>query len=156
MRVTGTIQCLFQVSNLLSFLSHINNLFLAVNTFSNVILMDYACLDNVRTVYLVDSPHRIYLNYTQIADNLYSLYDDDSFSTTFYIGDVVKRHNDQRNTFKLTSFRHLLKWPKAVPQLLRVLKAGGVWTTDLEPGLAALFRCRIEEVNSNVLFFNIK
>jgi hypothetical protein len=113
--------------------------------------MDFACIDNMKTLSMRDSSHRIYLNFAQIANNLYTLYEDNPSATTGYIGQVIKRHNDSHNKVKLTTFRHILKWPKAVSHLTRLLKTGGVWATDIEPSLLSLFKCRIEEVRSLLL-----
>lgn len=62
------------------------------------------------------------------------------------IRQLVKHHHEQVSSMKITSFRHVLKFKEAVPHLVRLLHAGGVWTVNCESAYAALVKCRVERV----------
>ena len=71
----------------------------------------------------------------------------DKADTTSLINKIIKRVRDDPSKPKITSFRNILKFPKAVPYLIRLLSAGGIWTLNCENAYKMLIKCRIEEVS---------
>ena len=94
---------------------------------------------------LQNSYHRTCLGYAEMASYVYETTDDISLSTG-RIYNVVRRSKDKASMAKYKHFCHLLKFKEAVPHLLRLLRAGGIWTVDCEKAYAALVKCRIEQV----------
>jgi hypothetical protein len=64
--------------------------------------------------------------------------------STAHITSVVRR--DPARLKSHTSFLHLLKFSKAVPALVRLLNAGGVWTLDGDQAWTNLVKCKVEHV----------
>ena len=121
---------------------------------------DYSCLDNVSTPLLEDSYHRLCSNYAHMAEFIYNS-QVDSTTSTAQIMELVRRTPDDatgQRTVQITSFRQLLKFKKAVPLLVRLLDAGGIWVTiqECEKAFAALLKCKVEDV-CNIYFkcFNV-
>jgi hypothetical protein len=117
----------------------------ATNTLPYKLLYDYACLDNMKQSLLENSYHRTCINYAQLARNIYKS-SSDTLSSTSHIRDVLRRNPDEGSHVKITSFRNLLKFKEAVPPLLELLSAGGIWSLDCERAFKSLGKCRIEEV----------
>ena len=69
--------------------------------------------------------------------------------STMHIMSVVRR--DTKRIKCNTSFLHLLKFSKAVPALVRLLNAGGVWTLSGDQAWSNLVKCKIE----HVCFYNM-
>jgi len=67
---------------------------------------------------------------------------------------VVKRNHDRLSTVKITSFRNILKFQDAMPSLVRLLNAGGVWTVNCETAYAALVKCRVEKVCLQFFYYH--
>lgn len=113
--------------------------------------MDFSCIDNIIKHTLQNSVNRETFNYSQMVEHLYKCTDG---SSSTKIAKLLKRHNDKNTiqTFKITSFRHVLKYREAVPYLVQLLSAGGgVWTGDCEPAYGALMRCRVGKVSDMCL-----
>ena len=125
-----------------------NYLLTNTNTFPYEILLDYSCVDNLEKCFMPNSYHRTCLNYTSITNHVYA-----SSRSTTQIKDVVKRHHNITSTTKITLFHHLLKFKDAVPHLVQILVAGGIWTVDCEPAYGALVKCRSEKVSLFSFFF---
>ena len=106
--------------------------------------MDYSCLDNIATKKLTNTYSRISLNYAQVTEHMYTLYND-RLITTAHIGKLVKRHNEK--AIKINGFKTILKYWNAVPYLVRLIQAEGVWSAFMEDAYSSLAKCRIEEVN---------
>ena len=106
--------------------------------------MDYSCVDNISTKKLIDTYSRITLNYAQVAESLYSLHTDQEI-TTAHIAQLVKRHPEKG--FKINGFKTILKYRKAVPYLIRLIQARGVWSKHMEDAYSHLAKCHSEEVN---------
>ena len=119
---------------------------IVTNTLPASQLHDYSCLDNIERVTLINSYHRLTLNYAQIAESLYSSSHPNHVISSKIL-EVVKRNHDDTSSTKITNFRNLLKFREAVPPLVRLLRAGGVWTVDCETAYSALVKCRVEKVN---------
>ena len=121
------------------------HLFQVTNNLPHALLLDYSCLDNMEKTYLTNSYHRICLGYAQIADFIYSSSNskEDSIAKIHH---VVKRNHQESSSLKINSFRHILKFKEAVPHLIRLLGAGGIWSIDCEQAYFALLRCYVEHV----------
>jgi hypothetical protein len=94
---------------------------------------------------LCNSYHRTCLNYAQIAAFVYECNLDNKTSSQ-KINKVIKRDHESKSTLSIFSFRNVLKYKGAVPHLVRLLLAGGVWGLDIEMALKGLVKIRIEEV----------
>jgi hypothetical protein len=95
---------------------------------------------------LENSYHRTCINYAQLAKNIYKS-SPDTVSSTLQIRDLLRRNPDQGSHVKIIGFRNLLKFKDAVPPLLDLLSAGGIWSLDCERAFKNLTKCRVEEVS---------
>jgi len=107
-------------------------------------------LDNVLTPLLEDTYHRLSSNYAYMAQFIYESQVDSTISTA-QILKLIKRNPDDdtgtKTEVQIPSLRHLLKFKRAVPLLIRLFNAGGIWvTTESEKAFAVLVKCKIEDV----------
>jgi hypothetical protein len=131
--------------NILLFLHLI--LFKATNNLPRAILLDYSCLDNVERKVLPNSYHRVCLSYAEIANFIYATCKVPTQSTSKIFSVVKRAHQEgEAKTEKINAFRTLLKYPNVVPDLVRLLRAGGIWTLNCEAAYSALTKSRIEQV----------
>ena len=80
-----------------------------------------------------------------MAASIYSSFISDEL-TSANIRHLVNRHNDLVSKTKINGLRNILKYKEAVPHLLRLLQAGGIWSLNCETAYAALAKCRVEKV----------
>jgi hypothetical protein len=99
----------------------------------------------MKTQQLENTYHRTVLNCSHIAAHVYNS-NLDNMTSTAKIRNIIKRTQEGFSSVKITSFRNIAKFKGTVFPLLRLLSAGGVWTTDLEKAFKELVKCRIEEV----------
>jgi len=85
------------------------------------------------------------MNYALLAAYIYDTTPESSDST-HKLRYVIKGGQEGSSDPKLTSFRNLLRFREGVPHLVRLLRAGGIWTLDCENAYGALVKCRVEQV----------
>lgn len=89
----------------------------------------------------------------RITDHFYNL-GLDARITLDSVNNVIKRDHSN-SAVTITRFCNLMKFKGTVPQLLRLLSSGGVWTQDIEKGIKGLVKCRVEEVSLAFPEFNL-
>jgi hypothetical protein len=94
---------------------------------------------------LPNSYYRTCLNYAEMASFIYETSPIISRSTA-KIHHVVKRANQEGYAEKMNAFRNLIKFRDVVPDLVRLLRTGGIWTLNCEQAYAAVVKCRIQPV----------
>lgn len=123
------------------------------NDLPRALLLDYSCIDNIERKVLPNSYYRTCLNYAEIAAFVYETCKFPTQSTAKILHVVKRAHQDGSNE-KINAFRSLLKFQDVVPDLVRLLRAGGIWTLNCENAYAALVKCRIEPVC--ILFHQVR
>src|SRR6202522_4772786 len=76
---------------------------IVINNLPDSQLHSYSCLDNIKKVTLINSYHRLTLNYAQIAESLYSSSHPNHVISSKIL-EVVKRNHDDTSSTKITNF----------------------------------------------------
>jgi len=86
------------------------------------------------------------LNCAQIAEYVYKIDINNAGERLRY---VVRNSSEAPPNQKKTitnGLRNLLRFKRVVPHLVRLLRAGGIWTVNCEAAYAAIVKCSVEEV----------
>lgn len=86
------------------------------------------------------------LNCVEMAAYVYHSKCSDA-DATIKIRHVVKHLYNKVSMMNIKVFPHILKFRRVVPHLLRLLRAGGVWTLNCEQAYHALLKCQVEQVS---------
>ena len=102
-------------------------------------------MDNLKTVRLENGYQRTCFNFAQLA---YIIYKNSStpLISTKELRLLLKRNVEERSSVKIVSFCNMIRFKAAVPSLIKLLSAGGIWSVNCEQAFGALHKCRIEEV----------
>lgn len=131
---------LYHCYNFIKFLLH-----QVTNTLPYAILFDYSCIDNMQGNSLLNSYHRTCINYAQLAAYIHDM-NLATYSTNNKIQHIMQRGQDIFLDSTMVGFMTLLKVRNCVPHLVRLLRAGGIWTVNCENAYAALVKCCVDPV----------
>lgn len=71
----------------------------------------------------------------------------DRFEMTAKIRYIVRSNREEGHPDStMPGFLNLLRFREVVPHLVRLLRAGGIWTMNCEAAYVALQKCRVEQV----------
>ena len=117
----------------------------ATNDLPKEILFDYAYIDNIKKVILLDTYHRTSLNYTQLAAYIYEK-NAGKVDRTYKIQNVIKNLHPDAPSLGVQSLRNIIRFSEVTPLLARLLAIGGIWELLCEKTYERLMKCRSERV----------
>jgi hypothetical protein len=122
------------------------------NKLPDTLLLDYSCTDNIEKKFLSNSYQRVCLTLAKITDSVYKSYPSDPEKSSDILQPLVKRYGEV-SSLKITSFRHMLKFPRVVPELVKLFLNGGLFSIECEEAFQHLLKCRVEGVMFVLLLF---
>lgn len=117
------------------------------------LLLDFSCIDNLKMEVLENSYYRTCLNYVEITAYIYTTARHKHDSNSKITAILKRTHHDGKKE-KINAFCHLLKFSNAVPELARLLRAGGIWSLNCETAYLTLVRSKVGQV-SFLLFIHV-
>ena len=117
------------------------------NKFLPSLFLDYSCMDNIKKLYLEDTPHHVFESLSLVASNIYNLYPFDIKTSGSLLHGLAKQ-----NSTKIMSFKHMLKFKRVLLHLIYFLCGKEVWSISCDKAYEAFMKCQVEMVINLLIF----